>query len=390
MNLFLIFAVSTLAFGFIAAIIVLHQFKQADLPVATQQVQKPEATSLPTITFAALGDMLPHDSVVTQAKTQDGYNFAPYFVNIRPLYKDADIVFCNSETPVAGESLGLGGYPTFNAPTEFARDLSGAAGCNLVNMANNHIYDKAQAGVDQSRQVWENLGVTVSGANRNQIEQNTVSYVTKNGITVAFVAFADFSNQQGYEPYSINLYHNALLVEKLMNEARSNADVVVVSAHWGIEDSNVVSEDQTRTAHLLSDLGADVIIGTGPHVLQKVENRKGKLGNSTLIWYSIGNMLNTQLAADQLTGVIAQFKVTKDGDNIQISDKKAQITYMSYEWLATDRAAENLSARKNIQLDSLRSAKDRISSMFAGESYASRLRYVERILGEDTNLAITP
>ena len=388
-NLFLMFAVVALVFGFVAAVITVQQIMRENVPVKVAQSNTAPVVP-PSVTFAAMGDMLPHDSVVTQAKTTDGYNFVPYFTTIRPLYKNTDIVFCNAETPVAGEDLGLGGYPTFNAPSEFARDLSGAAGCNLVNMANNHIYDKAQLGVDQSRQTWESLGVTVSGANRNQAEQDTVSYVTKNGIKVAFVAFADFSNQQGYAPFSINLYQNEALVAKLMSEARANADAVVVSAHWGIEDSNIVSEDQTSTAQLLSDLGADVIIGTGPHVLQKVETLRSKLGNDTLVWYSIGNMLNTQLEVDQLTGVIAGFKITKDGEKFSVIKPTAHITFMSYDWSAGDRAAELLLTRTNIKLDSLKGAKDRISPMFADETYETRLKYVRDTLGTATEVVITP
>ena len=186
-NLFLVFAIATLVVGFIAAVATMQQIRGSN-----ELINEPEpntSTAIPapqSLSFAAMGDMLPHDSVVTQAITPTGYNFAPYFTNTRPFYKDSDMVFCNAETPVAGESHGITGYPSFNAPKEFARDLSSAAGCNLVNMATNHIYDKAQAGIDSSRSSWEALGVAASGANRDQAEQYSVSYVTKNGIKVAF------------------------------------------------------------------------------------------------------------------------------------------------------------------------------------------------------------
>ena len=141
---------------------------------------------------------------------------------------------------------------------------------------------------------------------------------------------------------------------------------------------------------LLSDLGADVIIGTGPHVLQKVETLRSKLGNDTLVWYSIGNMLNTQLEVDQLTGVIAGFKITKDGEKVSVTKPTAQITFMSYDWSAGDRAAERLLTRTNITLDSLKGAKDRITPMFADETYETRLKYVQDTLGKDTKVMITP
>jgi poly-gamma-glutamate synthesis protein (capsule biosynthesis protein) len=87
------------------------------------------------VTFAAMGDMLAHDSVVAQARAANGsYDFTPYFSAIKPLYKGADAVFCNAEGLTTGEAFGISGYPAFNAPTEFARDLVLGAGCNVIGL----------------------------------------------------------------------------------------------------------------------------------------------------------------------------------------------------------------------------------------------------------------
>jgi poly-gamma-glutamate synthesis protein (capsule biosynthesis protein) len=332
--------------------------------------------------------MLPHDSVVQQAKTPAGYDFAPYFSNINGLYKSADVMFCNGETVVAGQELGIAGYPAFNAPQEFARDVAGAARCNLVNMANNHIFDKGQRGIDVSRQVWESHGVVVNGANRSKQEQDTISYMTKNDLKVAFVAFADFSNQQGFAPFSINFYHDKALVEQLLTKARATADIVIVSAHWGDEDSTKVNPDQAAAAQLFSDLGADVVIGTGPHVLQKATMLKSKDGRDTFVWYSIGNMLNSQLAVNELTSIIPQFTVIPQKVGVRFKDIKVQATYMSYEWTQADRAAENLSTRHNLKLDTLNGAKDTIPAMFPGESVSTRAKYITDTLGHDVDVEI--
>jgi hypothetical protein len=101
-------------------------------------------------------------------------------------------------------------------------------------------------------------------------------------------------------------------------------------------------------------------------------------------------MLNTQLEVDQLTGVIAGFKITKDGEKFSVIKPTAHITFMSYDWSAGDRAAELLLTRTNIKLDSLKGAKDRISPMFADETYETRLKYVRDTLGTATEVVITP
>ena len=76
-----------------------------------------------TVHFAAMGDMLAHDTIITNAKTDGVYNFQKFFTNIRISYQSADVVFCNQEGLSAGEKWGISGYPSFNAPTELSEDL---------------------------------------------------------------------------------------------------------------------------------------------------------------------------------------------------------------------------------------------------------------------------
>ena len=359
----------------------------------SQKVQQKKVGPSGVVKFVAMGDMLAHDSVVAQAKTAEGYDFKPYYKNIRPLYKDVDAVFCNAEGLTTGAQFGLSGYPAFNAPTEFARDLVDGAGCNVINLANNHMNDKGQAAIDANVAVWEGLQpLAFAGANRTPQEQQQVKYFTKNWVKVAFVAFADYSNNKNLTPYGINIYHNTELVKKLVGEARANADAVVVSAHWGTEDANVVNADQTAVAQLFADSGADVVIGTGPHVLQPLRYVTAADGRKTLVWYSIGNMLSSQLKVDELTGIIAGFTLTKQASGgVVVSAPTAQITFMSYDWLVADKAAQRLSARSNLQLRTLAGSGSAAAEMFgAAYTQAERESYVRSTLGTEAGVVITP
>lgn len=369
------------------------QVKEIVKPTMSHSVQPKNLEPSGVVRFAAMGDMLAHDSVVAQAKTAAGYDFRPYFNNIRPLYKDADAVFCNAEGLTTGAQFGISGYPAFNGPTEFARDLVEGAGCNVIGLANNHINDKGQAAIDANLAVWEGLKpLAISGANRTPEEQQTVRYFTKNGVRVAFLAFADYSNNKNLSPYGVNIYHNPELVKKLITEARSHADAVMVSAHWGTEDSNTVNSDQTATAQLFADSGADVVVGTGPHVLQPLQYVTAADGRKTLVWYSIGNMLSSQLKVDELTGVIAGFTVTKQPNGgVRISEPMAQITFMSYEWSTADKAAQRLSARSNLQLRTLRGSGTAAVDMFGAQyTQAERESYVRSTLGTEAGVVIKP
>lgn len=371
---------------------VLHntqQPKSATTPPTTKSAtNQPASTPEASLTFAAMGDMLAHDSVVNQVKTADGYDFTPYFSTITPLYAGSDVVFCNPETPSAGAAYGISGYPTFNAPTEFARDLD-RVGCNVINLATNHIADKGQSALNATLDEWEKIKpLAVSGANRSLEEQQKVQYFEKNGLKVAFVAFADFSNAKAPANYSINFYHDEALVEQLLKEARANADIVMVSAHWGVEDSHGVSADQQNAAKLFADLGADVIIGTGPHVLQPVEWLKRADGGKTLVWYSIGNMLSSQLQTDELTGGVAQFTIAKKDGKLQFSDISFTGTFMSYEWSAADKAAQNMSARRNLKLQPLANAQ--AETQLFGVTVEERTAKLRDWLGSSVDVKITP
>ena len=348
----------------------------------------PKIPETPHIRFAAMGDMLAHDSVVNNAKTDSGYDFTKYFTRIKSLYSDADIVFCNPETLAAGSAFGITGYPTFNAPTEFARDLN-SVGCNLINLATNHIGDKGQAAINATLDTWQKLPIlAVSGANRDATEQNTVSYFSKNGLKVAFVAFADFSNNKAVTSYGLNSYHDGALVKKLLGEARNNADVVIVSAHWGTEDSNTVNADQIAATQLFASLGVDVVIGTGPHVLQKISSVSRPDGNTTLVWYSIGNMLSSQLKNDELTSGVAGFTIEKNAGKILVKDITFKSTFMGYDWPVADRAAGKLETRSNLALYPLGEAAGPVTK--TGTSLSEREQYVKSTLGSDVTLTISP
>jgi poly-gamma-glutamate synthesis protein (capsule biosynthesis protein) len=358
-----------------------------DLPTVdeSQQInQKPNPAEI-RIKVAAMGDMLAHDSVNLNAKTAGGgYDYAPYFANIAPLYSDADIVFCNQEGLSSGEKFGISGYPTFNAPTEFADGLKNGAGCNVINLANNHIADKGTAAINATLDYWDKLGaLAVAGANRSDAEQRTVKYFDVKGIKFAFLAFADYSNNGSIAAYALNNYHSGTLMQDLVTEAREKADVVLVSMHWGTEDSSTVNSDQKQQIAKLSSLGVDVVIGTGPHVLQRAEWANRPDDRQMLVWYSIGNMLSTQLKLDELTGCIAKFEIVKAKDSpVKIENPTCTPTLMSYSWTASEKQQGDILKRRDLQLKPLKDSAENLTKLHFSDSVDSRFDYVKAILGD--------
>jgi poly-gamma-glutamate synthesis protein (capsule biosynthesis protein) len=353
--------------------------------ISTTPSGQPKASR---IHVAAMGDMLAHDTIIANAKTSTGYDFSKYFANIRSSYDDSDMVFCNQEGLSAGEAYGISGYPSFNAPSQFSADLQSGAGCNLINLANNHMGDKGVAATNATIDVWNKLKpLGMSGANKSVADQNKVSYAELNGIKLGFVSFADFNNNKETPGYSINIYHDEALVRRLVGEARANADVVLVSMHWGVEYASDVSDDQQDAVELLSSLGVDVVIGTGPHVLQKVETVSRKDGDKMVVWYSLGNMLSSQLEIQHLIGGIAQFDIVKTKDRqVSIDNLSFTPTYMHYEWTAEEKARGDLLARKNAMVYLLKDAAGPLSRSQFHTTVAAQQEYVTSILGSNITI----
>jgi poly-gamma-glutamate capsule biosynthesis protein CapA/YwtB (metallophosphatase superfamily) len=334
---------------------------------------------------AAMGDMLAHDTIIANAKTASGYDFGRYFQKVRPLYEDADIIFCNQEGLSSGPAYGISGYPAFNAPVEFASGLKEGAGCNFVNLANNHIGDKGAAATSATVDFWKQLRpLALSGANKAPADQRQVSYAEVKGIKIGFVSFADFNNNTGTPAYSVNLYHDEALVRRLVGEARSQADLVIVSMHWGTEGSAATNDDQKAQVNLLASLGTDVIIGTGPHVLQKVERVTRPDGDQMVVWYSLGNMLSSQLSTPELFSGVALFDVVKSSDGtVKIENLAFRPTYMHYEWTADEKSRGDLLARRNVMMYPLSEAAAPLARSLLDTTVEAQRRYIIDTLGPE-------
>ncbi len=312
--------------------------------------QKVQKSTEQTIRLIASGDELPHDAVNKNAKTSTGYDYKPFFSEVKPFFDKADIRFCNQEVPSAAPDVGpVTGYPAFNAPTTFADDLS-AVGCNVINTATNHSNDKHQAGIDATQNEWEKLKkLAVAGGNRSQEEQDTIRYFTVKGVKFAFLAYNYESNDKNLTSYGVNMFSEDLM-KKQLTEAKQNNAYILVSVHWGTEDSPNIDAAQEKWSKFLADNGADIILGTGPHILEPVKKLPKLGGGETLVWYSLGNMLNTQLDVGGLFNGFAVMDFKVDKNKAKLDSISFLPTYMHYEWTPQEKAAQDLLARKNLKI----------------------------------------
>ncbi|MES2971681.1 MAG: CapA family protein [Patescibacteria group bacterium] len=327
--------------------------KKPNAPAQSNTNQEPSQTEEPkptgTIRLIAIGDNLAFESINNAAKKPDGsYDYLPLMADFKPFFDKADIRLCTESTPGGGEGLGVSGYPTFNAPTAWSTSFA-SLGCNLINLGTNHTNDKGQAAIDAMLKTWDEQKniLAVAGANRSAEEQTKIRYFTVKDIKFAYLSYTTISQKTDGPIHSINKYSNEL-ARLQITEARKNAQLVIVSMNWGIENTAEVKPEQEQIAQTLASLDVDVVIGGGPHIVQPAKVIDGKDGHQTLVWFSLGNFLTSELPVDNLVGGMAIMDF--DIATLALTNPKFLPLYMHYEWTPAQKAAGNVNSRTNFKV----------------------------------------
>lgn len=274
------------------------------------------------LSFVAVGDNLIHGAVYWDAKTgNDSYDFTPMYQYIKPYIEEADVSFINQETIIGGKEIGLSHYPLFNSPEELIAAISDT-GFDLVNMASNHTLDKGEKGILNALSFFDEYdNLVTAGANRSFEEQQTLRTLKREDLTIGFLAYTSSTNgiplPQGKE-YLVNTINKESLIEDVTN-ARKNCDILLVSMHFGTEDSHKVNDYQREYSKLLNELGVDVIIGTHPHVIQPMEILENEEGHQTLVMYSLGNFLSAQIQVDEILEGMGMWKMRYNHETKEIT-----------------------------------------------------------------------
>lgn len=253
-------------------------------------VPPPPAASLRLV---AVGDILMHQDVKRAAAETPG-GFLDLWADVLPLFRGADVVFGNLETPVAPASGHPGKPFQFNAPADLPPALR-ASGFTVLSTANNHAFDQGRKGVLETLARLRQAQLLAVGSGEDRSRAETLQIVERNGLKVAFLGFTDVFNlnldRRATEPWVRPFDLEAALAA--VREARAKADIVVVSIHWGIEDQHQPTKRQRDIARKLVEAGCDLLLGHHPHVLQLLEWMTVS-GRPALVAYSLGNFISNQ------------------------------------------------------------------------------------------------
>lgn len=231
----------------------------------------------PTVTLLAFGDMM-LDRYIRVAIKDNGMAYV--FESIRRLLDGNDIVLANLE----GAFTDLEPQPPRPNNLEFTFDpllipKLQKLGFNLFSLANNHSGGFGLTGLEQTKNYLKNYSIDFFGNPSNTDRPSFIKEIRETKI--AFVGYNQFGQ-------------NSENIIKEIENIKINVDFVVVMAHWGIEYQDTFSKNQQETAHQFIDAGADIVIGSHPHVIQPIEIYKNKT-----IFYSLGNFVFDQLSSDK-------------------------------------------------------------------------------------------
>lgn len=263
----------------LAALLMLCACQKA-VPAGGEAENTSESTTADTrepvsVNILAVGDNLIHGVIYNQAharSTTGGYDFTYAYKNIASTVASADISIINQETIIDPEKA-PSTYPCFNSPTELGDEMV-KIGFDVFNIANNHSLDKGESGLRNAIKFWKSKNVVFCGAYLDEEDYKTIPTNTVKGIKFAYVGLTEPTNGLSLPEGSktiLMLGADEDRIEKRVKAASEISDMTIVNVHWGEEYTHTPTERQHELAQKLADWGADIIIGTHPHVIQPVE-----------------------------------------------------------------------------------------------------------------------
>lgn len=290
------------------------------------------------ISIIMVGDILLHENISNSGKINDStYNYDHIFAMVRKDIEAADLAIVNQEVILGGRELGISGYPVFNGAYEVG-DAITTAGFDVVLHATNHALDKGKKGINNCLQYWRtnHNEIAVLGIydNQNDYDRNRYIY-EKDGMRIAILNYTYGTNGIPLPedmPFAVSMLNTEKIITDLAN-AKKEADFIIVCPHWGTEYMHTPSDEQKKWTKLMVENGADLIIGTHPHVIQPVEWFEDEKDNKALVYYSIGNFINANMTPNRMIGAMAKVTLTRDDNGtVVIKDYEVEpvVTHFRY------------------------------------------------------------
>ncbi|MDR1116049.1 MAG: CapA family protein [Tannerella sp.] len=269
------------------------------------------------------GDLMQHIPQVNAAKDNSGvYDYTESFRYVKPIFEQADLAFINLETTLTTSGY-YTGYPLFRSPKEIAKTLNDI-GVDVTVMANNHVFDGGKNGVITTLKLLDAAGIKYTGVftdSRLFVRNHPLILQTK-GLTFALFNYTYGTNGLPTpEGLRINRIDSFTIARDLALTDRAGIDCIIVFFHWGYEYFRYPNEEQKALAELCHRYGAEIVVGSHPHVIQPIIAHKNTFTDSSgkeidytdhVTIYSLGNLVSAQRDRYQDGGIIVALDITKE------------------------------------------------------------------------------
>ncbi|MDE6984187.1 MAG: CapA family protein [Lachnospiraceae bacterium] len=263
------------------------------------------------ISFCVFGDVLVHEPIYRYG-LQNEPDFGFLFENVQQMILDSDVAVINQETPLTDNPAMYGDYPRFGTPVQVGQAIVDA-GFDVVTCATNHALDRGVDGARFTKYFFDAHQVVCLGIQADgEGAEKPYALIRRNGVCFALFNYTYGTNGIRIPDENRGLVHLLDDAEKIRGDlakARSEADFILVFAHWGTEYATDPDEFQQTWTQVFLESGVDVVVGTHPHTLQPYELRTGEDGHQMLVYYSVGNFISAQPYKRCVRGGAAQFTI---------------------------------------------------------------------------------
>ncbi len=278
-------------------------------------------TNKPNLVLLFTGDVMLDRGVRIQINK---YGVDHLFRNVKDEFHAANSTIVNLECPTTNDSNPQGKKYEFRAEPKWLEGLR-KAGVSYASLANNHTIDQGSNGLESTAENLKRNNIIPLGWGKTPATSCEPALIDSNGVSVALFA-ADYISLENWKPNDSSacpcIQNPDVLAIKIKSFKINNKNrFVIVFIHWGTEYQTTPNEFQVQTAHLFINAGADIIIGSHPHMVQKSEVYKDKQ-----IFYSLGNFIFDQNRPGTSQGEMVKVELSSDGKikttgiNIQINN----------------------------------------------------------------------
>lgn len=260
------------------------------------EISAPVSLTLSVVGDCTLGTDETFDYDTSLNAYYENYGADYFLQNVRSIFSADDLTIANFEGTLTDSDEREDKTFAFKAPASYASILSGSS-VEAVNTANNHSHDYGDQGFDDTLAALDDAGIVHFGYDETAV-------MDIKGIKVGMVGI--------YELYD-HLDREQQLKDNIAKVQADGAQLIVVIFHWGNETETVPDSNQTTLGRMAIDLGADLVCGHHPHVLQGIETYKGKN-----IVYSLGNFcFGGNSSPSDMDTMIYQQTFTIDADGVK-------------------------------------------------------------------------